>query len=138
MKTFEWITSKIHSKLGGYTQQKHEKSSHATNPQAGLGTFESIISKSTQRLGAYGGHISTGSTRRRKSLCGATNQSPRKVACSWPAQRLRLKWAYPRRQWARARIVRGLCVILRESSIFPAPDALKHRRYIGMKSSGFP
>jgi hypothetical protein len=33
MKTFEWITSKIHSKLGGYTtQQQYKKSGHATNP----------------------------------------------------------------------------------------------------------
>jgi hypothetical protein len=38
------------------------------NPQAGPGTFESIISKSTQRLGACGGQISPGSTRRRKTL----------------------------------------------------------------------
>jgi hypothetical protein len=60
MKTFEWITSKIHSKLGGNTQwvhlwctqQQFKRSSHATKP---IGTFESINSKSTQRLGACGG-----------------------------------------------------------------------------------
>jgi hypothetical protein len=54
MKTFEWITSKIHSKLGSYTQgvhlwctqQPYKKSGHATNPQVGPGTFESIIPKS--------------------------------------------------------------------------------------------
>jgi hypothetical protein len=76
MKTFEWITSKIHSKLRGYTQwctfgapnSSTKRSSHATNPQAGPGTFESIISKSTQRLVACGGQISPGSTRRRKTL----------------------------------------------------------------------
>jgi hypothetical protein len=45
-----------------------QKSGHATNPQAGPGTFESIISKSTQRLRACGGQISRGSTRRRKTL----------------------------------------------------------------------
>jgi hypothetical protein len=33
MKTFEWITSKIHSKLGGYTHPTTvQKSGHATNP----------------------------------------------------------------------------------------------------------
>jgi hypothetical protein len=40
MKTFAWITSKIHSKLRGYTQwvhlrctqQQYKKSGHATNP----------------------------------------------------------------------------------------------------------
>jgi hypothetical protein len=133
MKTFEWITSKIHSKLEGLhpisaPNKQYKKSSHATNPQAGPGTFESIISKSTQRLGACGGQISPGSTRRRKPLRGATNQSPRKVVSSWARQRLQLKWADPRRQWARARIVHELCVILRESSVFPMPDALKHWR----------
>jgi hypothetical protein len=82
MKTFECITSKIHSKLKGYTQwvhlrctqQQYKKSSHATNPQAGPGTFELIISKSTQRLGACGGQISPGSTRGQKHLRGATDQ----------------------------------------------------------------
>jgi hypothetical protein len=34
-----------------------QKSSHAMNPQAGPGTFESIISKSTQRSGACGADI---------------------------------------------------------------------------------
>jgi hypothetical protein len=65
------------------TQQQYKKSGHATNPQAGPGIFESIISKSTQRLGACGGQISLGSTRRRKSLHGATDQSPHKVVSSW-------------------------------------------------------
>jgi hypothetical protein len=50
---------------------------------------------------------------------GATNQSPRKVVSSWAGQRLQLKWADPRRRWARARIVRGLGVILREPFVFP-------------------
>jgi hypothetical protein len=90
-----------------------QKSGHATNPQAGPGTFESIISKSNQRLGACGGQISLGSTRRQKPLRGATGQSPRKVVSSWAGKRLQLKWADPRRQWVRARIIRGLCVILR-------------------------
>jgi hypothetical protein len=74
-----------------------------------------------------GGHISPRSTGRQKLLRGATNQSPQKVVSSWVGQRLQLKWANPRRQWARARIVRGLCVILREPSIFPVRDALKCR-----------
>jgi hypothetical protein len=71
MKTFEWIISKIHSKLGDYTQQQCKKLGHATNPQAGPRTFESIISKSTQRLGACGGQIPLEGER---PLHGATDQ----------------------------------------------------------------
>jgi hypothetical protein len=37
-------------------------------PQAGPGIFGPFISKSTQRLGACGGHISSGSTGRLKGL----------------------------------------------------------------------
>jgi hypothetical protein len=37
-------------------------------PQAGPGIFGPVISKSTQRLGACGGQISPGSTRRLKDL----------------------------------------------------------------------
>jgi hypothetical protein len=44
------------------------KSSHTTNPQTEPRIFGPIISKSTQRLGACGGQISLGSTRRRKIL----------------------------------------------------------------------
>jgi hypothetical protein len=42
--------------------------------------------------GCCGGQISPGSTRRRKPLRGATNQSPRKVVSLWVGQRLQLKW----------------------------------------------
>jgi hypothetical protein len=56
MKTFKWIISKIHSNLGGYTQW------------AGPRIFGLIISKLTQILGACGGQISPGSTRRQEGL----------------------------------------------------------------------
>jgi hypothetical protein len=112
----------------GAPNSSTKKSGHATNPQVGPGIFESIISKSTQRLGACGGQISPGSTRRQKPLHGATDQSAHKVVSSWAGQRLQLKWADPRMQCVRAWIVHGLCLILREPSIFPASGALKSRR----------
>jgi hypothetical protein len=94
MKTFEWITSKIHSKLEGYshwvhlwcTQQQYKKLSHATNPQAGPGTFESIISKLAQRLGACEGQIFTGSTRRRKPCLGPRASHPTRSSRRGPGQ----------------------------------------------------
>jgi hypothetical protein len=54
MKTFEWITSKIHSKLGGYTQLVH----NALKPNANfkskrMKTFECITSKIHSKLGGY-------------------------------------------------------------------------------------
>jgi hypothetical protein len=76
----------------------------------------------------YGGQISPGSTRSQKPLHRATNQSPYRVVSSWAGKRLQWKWAEPRRRWAHAWIARRLSVILREPSVFPAPDALKHWR----------
>jgi hypothetical protein len=61
MKTLEWITSKIHSKFGGYTQWVHLRCTQqihdALKPSADLKsinmkTFEWITSKSTQSSGA--------------------------------------------------------------------------------------
>jgi hypothetical protein len=45
----------------------------------GLGTFESIITKSTQRLGSCGGQISLGSTRRRKPCLGPQAGRPTRL-----------------------------------------------------------
>jgi hypothetical protein len=45
-----------------------QSENHVTNLQAGPRIFGLIISKSTQRLEAYGGQISPGSTRRKEGL----------------------------------------------------------------------
>jgi hypothetical protein len=61
MKTFEWITYKIHSKLGGYTHWVHLRCTQqihdALKPivdskNINMKTFEWITSKSTQSSGA--------------------------------------------------------------------------------------
>jgi hypothetical protein len=46
----------------------HQNENQATELQAGPRIFGLIISKSTQRLGACGGRISPGSTRRQEGL----------------------------------------------------------------------
>jgi hypothetical protein len=46
----------------------HQNGNQATESQAGPRIFGLIISKSTQRLGACGGRISPGSTRRQEGL----------------------------------------------------------------------
>jgi hypothetical protein len=46
----------------------HQNGNQATYSQAGPRIFGLIISKSTQRLGACGGQISPGSTRRQEGL----------------------------------------------------------------------
>jgi hypothetical protein len=62
MKTFEWITSKIHSKLGGYThwvhlrctQQIHNTLKTNTDFKSKkMKTFEWITSKIHSKLGGY-------------------------------------------------------------------------------------
>jgi hypothetical protein len=101
------------------------KSSHATNPQAGPRTFESIISKSTQRLGACGGHIFPGSTRRQKTLAwGPPTSCSTRSSRRGPEKGLQMTWADPRRRWACTQIVRGLCTISRNRSTFPCPAPL--------------
>jgi hypothetical protein len=62
-----------------------------------------------------------------RPLHGATDQLPRKVVSSWAKQRPQVKWADPRRQWARARIVRWITHNLKEPYVFPAPGALERR-----------
>jgi hypothetical protein len=79
MNTFEWIIFKNPLKARGLHHPSVEwKPSHITNPRAEPRIFGPIISKSTQRLGACGGQISLGSTRRQEGLaCGlgpATSQ----------------------------------------------------------------
>jgi hypothetical protein len=46
----------------------HQNGNQATNSRAGPRIFGLIILKSTQRLGACGGQISSGSTRRQECL----------------------------------------------------------------------
>jgi hypothetical protein len=87
--------------------------------------------------GDCGGQISPVSTRRQKPLHGAMDQSPHKVVSSWARQRLQLKWADPRRQLVRARIVRGLCLILREPSVFSRPTPSKARDRSGWSGRVF-
>jgi hypothetical protein len=62
MKTFEWITSKIHSKLGGYTHWVHlwctQQIHNALRPNADfkskrMKTFEWMTSKIHSKLGGY-------------------------------------------------------------------------------------
>jgi hypothetical protein len=62
MKTFEWITSKIHSKLGGYTHWVHlrctQQIHNILKPNADfksikMKTFEWITSKFHSKLGGY-------------------------------------------------------------------------------------
>jgi hypothetical protein len=52
-----------------------------------------------------GGQISPGLLEGGRTLHGATDQLPRKAVSSWAGQRLQVKWANPRRQWARTRII---------------------------------
>jgi hypothetical protein len=56
---------------------------------------------------AVGGQISPGTLEGERPLHGATEQLPRKVVSSWAEQRLQVKWADLRKQWARTQIVRG-------------------------------
>jgi hypothetical protein len=94
MKTFEWITSKIHSKLGGYTQwvhlwctqQQYKKSSHATNPQVGPRTFESIVSKSTQRLGLVGDRYPPGPLEGENPCVGTQTSRPTRSSHRGPGK----------------------------------------------------
>jgi hypothetical protein len=71
-RTLEDCLLLSHSEFRSNVQQVHLWSAHhqnenqATESQAGPGIFGLIISKSTQRLGACGGRISPGSTRRQK------------------------------------------------------------------------
>jgi hypothetical protein len=62
MKTFEWIASKIHSKLGGYTHGMHlrctQQIHNTLKPNADfksikIKTFEWITSKIHSKLGGY-------------------------------------------------------------------------------------
>jgi hypothetical protein len=76
MKTFEWIIFKnplkaweLHPMGAPSVHPSAEwKPCHITNLRAGPRIFGLIISKSTQRLGACGGQISPGSTRRQEGL----------------------------------------------------------------------
>jgi hypothetical protein len=76
MKTFEWIilknpfkVQKLHTIGALLVHPLSEwKPHHIINLRAGPRTFGLIISKSTQRLGACGGQISPGSTRRQEGL----------------------------------------------------------------------
>jgi hypothetical protein len=73
-----------------------------------------------------------------RPLHGATDQLLHKFVTSWAGQRLQVKWADPRRQWAHAHIVRWITHNLKEPFVFPTPDALERRGWIGMESAGFP
>jgi hypothetical protein len=54
MKTFEWITSKIHSKLGGYTQHIYNTLKlNADLKNIKMKTFEWITSKIHSKLEGY-------------------------------------------------------------------------------------
>jgi hypothetical protein len=55
-------------KAQGLHPSTEQKLGHITNPLVEPRIFGLIISKSTQRLGACGGQISPGSTRRREGL----------------------------------------------------------------------
>jgi hypothetical protein len=71
--------------------------------------------------GLVGGRYPLGPLGGERPLHGATVQLPRMVVSSWAGQRPQVKWADPRRQWARTRIVRGLRAISMNHSTFPRP-----------------
>jgi hypothetical protein len=65
---FRVIKAERDSKKSFLPDYPQSTSRYKQRPQAGLGIFGPIISKSTQRSGACGGQISLGSTKRIKDL----------------------------------------------------------------------
>jgi hypothetical protein len=72
-----------------------------------------------------------------RPLHGSTDQLPHKVISSWVGQRLQVKWANPRKQWAHAQIVRWITQNLKEPSVFPTPGTLECRDRSGWSQRVF-
>jgi hypothetical protein len=129
MKTFEWITSKIHSKLRGYTQWVHLRCTQQQNRNQAMQQTQRPDQESLGRLfqnqlkdwGLVGDRYPPGPLEGERPLHGTTDQLPRKAISSWAGQRLQVEWADPRRQWAHAWIVHRIVHNLKKSSISPCP-----------------
>jgi hypothetical protein len=132
MKTFEWIISKIHSKLGGYTQWVHLRCTQQQNRNQAIQQTHRPDQESLGRLfqdqlkdwGLVGDRYPQGPLEGKRSLREASGQLPRKAISSWARQKLLVEWAGPRRRWIRAQMDRRIARYPKKPLDFPAPVTL--------------
>jgi hypothetical protein len=137
MKTFEWIISKIHSKHGGYTQQRNRKQAIQQTHRLDQESLGRLFQNQLKDWGLVGDRYPLGPLEGERYLHGVTGQLPRKAISSWVGQILRVEWADPRRQWTRAKIVCRIVHYPKKLSDFPAPGTLECRDGSGKRRRVF-
>jgi hypothetical protein len=88
MKTFEWIISKIHSKLGGYTQQQNRNQAKQQTHRSGQDSLGQLFQNQLKDWGLVGD---------RYPLGRALGQLPRKSISSWVGRRPLVEWTGPKK-----------------------------------------
>jgi hypothetical protein len=116
MKTFGLIISKIHSKLGGYTQQQYKNQAMQRTHRKDQEPLSRLFQNQLKDWGLVGDRYPPGPLEGERPLHGSTDQLPHKVVSLLVGQRPQV-----RRQLARTRIVCGLRTISRNRLFFPRP-----------------